>query len=157
MFEQLVPMAVHQALTSYEHRKNQLVTDEVAKLRDATQLLNRYSHLNKLSKHSINISMRVYRFAWKYFRVPRTRMQLFNIGLSWPTQQFWYIYNASTVKPVLMFVHKFHEGKKIFFFNRFTSLVKIVTVYRLYMVNHLKKNFYKRSFWFMMPEVLAIF
>uniref|UniRef100_A0A1B6HFU3 BRO1 domain-containing protein n=1 Tax=Homalodisca liturata TaxID=320908 RepID=A0A1B6HFU3_9HEMI len=40
LFEQLVPMAVHQAMTAYENRKNELVNSEVAKLRDATQLLN---------------------------------------------------------------------------------------------------------------------
>ncbi|XP_054279937.1 programmed cell death 6-interacting protein isoform X2 [Macrosteles quadrilineatus] len=40
LFEQLVPMAVHQALTAYENHKSELVNSEVAKLRDATQLLN---------------------------------------------------------------------------------------------------------------------
>jgi len=40
LFEQLVPMAVHQALTAYENHRSELVNTEVAKLRDATQLLN---------------------------------------------------------------------------------------------------------------------
>uniref|UniRef100_A0A1B6KGS5 BRO1 domain-containing protein n=1 Tax=Graphocephala atropunctata TaxID=36148 RepID=A0A1B6KGS5_9HEMI len=40
LFEQLVPLAVHQAMTAYDNRKSELVNSEVGKLRDATQLLN---------------------------------------------------------------------------------------------------------------------
>ncbi|XP_075232004.1 programmed cell death 6-interacting protein-like protein AliX isoform X2 [Lycorma delicatula] len=40
LFENLIPMAVHQSLASYEVRKNELVTIEINKLRESTQLLN---------------------------------------------------------------------------------------------------------------------
>ena len=42
LFESLVPMAVHQAIAAYDVRKNSLVGAEVTKLREATQLLNRF-------------------------------------------------------------------------------------------------------------------
>lgn len=44
LFEELVPMTVHQSLAAYEVRKNELVTLEINKLRESTQLLNRYGH-----------------------------------------------------------------------------------------------------------------
>lgn len=37
-------MAVHQSLASYEVRKNELVSMEINKLRESTQLLNRYGY-----------------------------------------------------------------------------------------------------------------
>ncbi|RZF46667.1 hypothetical protein LSTR_LSTR002530 [Laodelphax striatellus] len=40
LFENLVPLAVHQSLSAYEVRKNDLVTAEINKLRESTQLLN---------------------------------------------------------------------------------------------------------------------
>ena len=40
LFERLVPLAVHQALAASGARRAELVTAEINKLRDATQLLN---------------------------------------------------------------------------------------------------------------------
>ncbi|XP_019630118.1 PREDICTED: programmed cell death 6-interacting protein-like isoform X3 [Branchiostoma belcheri] len=40
LFEKLVPLAVHQALTGYEARKADVVNREVGRLREATQLMN---------------------------------------------------------------------------------------------------------------------
>lgn len=42
LFERLVPMQVHQALMASEARRADLVGAEINKLREATQLLNRY-------------------------------------------------------------------------------------------------------------------
>lgn len=40
LFESLVPVAVQQALVSYDTRKQEIVTSEIGKLRESTQLLN---------------------------------------------------------------------------------------------------------------------
>ncbi|XP_041371730.1 programmed cell death 6-interacting protein-like isoform X2 [Gigantopelta aegis] len=40
LFEKLVPLAVHDALTSFENRKSQIVNMEIGRLREATQLMN---------------------------------------------------------------------------------------------------------------------
>ena len=40
MFDSLVPVAVHQAIAAYDLRKNELVTKEVDKLKEATNLAN---------------------------------------------------------------------------------------------------------------------
>ncbi|XP_043268498.1 programmed cell death 6-interacting protein [Venturia canescens] len=40
LFEDLLPVMVHQALSSYEVRKNELVNSEISKLREMTQVLN---------------------------------------------------------------------------------------------------------------------
>lgn len=40
MFSELVPVAVHQALASYDLRKTEIVNTEITKLREQTQLLN---------------------------------------------------------------------------------------------------------------------
>lgn len=40
LFEDLLPVAVHQALSSYEIRRNELVNGEISKLREMTQVLN---------------------------------------------------------------------------------------------------------------------
>jgi len=40
LFSKLVPLAVHNAVSMYESKKNQLVNTEVGRLREATQTLN---------------------------------------------------------------------------------------------------------------------
>ena len=40
LFDSLVPVAVHQAIAAYDLRKNELVTKEVDKLKEATNLAN---------------------------------------------------------------------------------------------------------------------
>ena len=40
IFSRLVPMAVHQAMATYDSKKADLVNREVGRLRDATQALN---------------------------------------------------------------------------------------------------------------------
>lgn len=42
LFADLLPVSVHQALSSYEVRRNELVNSEISKLREMTQVLNRY-------------------------------------------------------------------------------------------------------------------
>lgn len=42
LFESLVPVTVHQAMAAYDVRKSEIVNGEVSKLRDATNMLNRY-------------------------------------------------------------------------------------------------------------------
>lgn len=42
LFAKLVPMAVHQALQTYESRKAEIVNFEIGRLKEATALLNRY-------------------------------------------------------------------------------------------------------------------
>lgn len=42
LFEDLVPVSVHQAMSAYDTRKNDIVNTEIMKLRESTQLLNRY-------------------------------------------------------------------------------------------------------------------
>lgn len=40
LFETLVPVSVQQALVAYDTRKQELVSSEIGKLRESTQLLN---------------------------------------------------------------------------------------------------------------------
>lgn len=40
LFESLVPVSVQQALAAYDTRKQEIVTSEIGKLRESTQLLN---------------------------------------------------------------------------------------------------------------------
>nr|CAD7395361.1 unnamed protein product [Timema poppensis] len=40
LFEELVPVVVHQAIAQYDVRKNEIVNTEIMKLRESTQLLN---------------------------------------------------------------------------------------------------------------------
>lgn len=42
LFADLLPVSVHQALSSYEVRRNELVNSEISKLREMTQILNGY-------------------------------------------------------------------------------------------------------------------
>jgi programmed cell death 6-interacting protein len=41
LFEQLVPITVHQAMSAYDGRKAEIVNTEIMKLRESTQFLNR--------------------------------------------------------------------------------------------------------------------
>ena len=41
LFEKLVPLAVHNALDAFESRKVEIISREVGKLREHTQLMNR--------------------------------------------------------------------------------------------------------------------
>jgi len=43
LFVELLPVAMHNALSTYETRRNELVNYEVSSLREMTQLLNRYA------------------------------------------------------------------------------------------------------------------
>lgn len=40
LFEDLLPVTVHHAMSAYEVRKNELVNSEISKLREMTQVLN---------------------------------------------------------------------------------------------------------------------
>lgn len=40
LFEELCPVAIHQALSAYDGRRQELVNIEVTKLKDATNLMN---------------------------------------------------------------------------------------------------------------------
>lgn len=42
LFYDLTPVAIHQALAAYDVRKTELMNVEISKLRESTQLLNRY-------------------------------------------------------------------------------------------------------------------
>jgi len=42
LFEKVVPLAIQQALTMFENRRAELVNREIGRLREATQLMNRY-------------------------------------------------------------------------------------------------------------------
>lgn len=55
MFSELVPVVVHQAMVAYDLRKTEIQNTEIAKLREATQFLNRYV----LSKFLILISNKI--------------------------------------------------------------------------------------------------
>lgn len=44
LFVELLPVGIHNALSAYETRRNELVNYEVSNLREMTQLLNRYTH-----------------------------------------------------------------------------------------------------------------
>lgn len=42
IFTKMVPMAVHNALVAYESRKAEIVNFEIARMREGTQLINRF-------------------------------------------------------------------------------------------------------------------
>lgn len=42
LFAELLPVGIHQALSAYETRRNELVNYEVSNLREMTQILNRF-------------------------------------------------------------------------------------------------------------------
>jgi len=51
LFEKVVPLAIQQALTMFENRRAELVNREIGRLREATQLMNRFKEtLNLLQK-----------------------------------------------------------------------------------------------------------
>lgn len=56
LFSDLLPVSVHQALSSYEVRRNELVNSEISKLREMTQILNGYVNFINL----FNIKIIVY-------------------------------------------------------------------------------------------------
>jgi len=42
LFDKVVPLAIHQALAMFENRKSEVLNREIGRLREATQLLNRF-------------------------------------------------------------------------------------------------------------------
>ena len=42
LFEKVVPLAIQQALTMFENRRAEVVNREISRLREATQLMNRF-------------------------------------------------------------------------------------------------------------------
>ena len=57
IFTKMVPMAVHNALVAYESRKAEIVNLEIGRMREGTQLINRFAtfinHFVSFSKHYI--------------------------------------------------------------------------------------------------------
>lgn len=53
LFAELLPVGVHNAVSAYENRRNELVNYEVSNLREMTQLLNRYTR--ETSRSVVNI------------------------------------------------------------------------------------------------------
>lgn len=45
LFEKLVPIPVYEALSAFENRKTQIVNTEIGRLREQTQLMNRWEIL----------------------------------------------------------------------------------------------------------------
>jgi len=45
LFEKVVPLAIQQALTMFESRRAEVVNREIGRLREATQLMNRFSYI----------------------------------------------------------------------------------------------------------------
>jgi programmed cell death 6-interacting protein len=41
MFEELVPVAVHQAMAAFDVRKTEIVNSKIMRLQESTQLINR--------------------------------------------------------------------------------------------------------------------
>ena len=41
LFEKVVPLAIHEALTAFENRKAEIVNREIGRMRETTQLINR--------------------------------------------------------------------------------------------------------------------
>jgi len=48
LFEKVVPLAIQQALTMFENRRAELVNREIGRLRESTQLMNRYNQMLSL-------------------------------------------------------------------------------------------------------------
>jgi len=48
IFTKMVPMAVHNALVAYENRKAEIVNFEIGRLREGTQLINRFEVIDIL-------------------------------------------------------------------------------------------------------------
>jgi len=48
LFEKVVPLAIQQAVTMFENRRAEVVNCEIGRLREATQLMNRYNWMRSL-------------------------------------------------------------------------------------------------------------
>jgi programmed cell death 6-interacting protein len=57
LFEKLVPLSIHNALTSFENQKAAVANQEIARLREGTQFLNRYLNCHSFFEHILRCIM----------------------------------------------------------------------------------------------------